>query len=172
MQIKSIVAGAAIALAVCLGAAGAAFAKERSLQYLGPSTDSFDGNSGYFAGSDACAATDFGFNVDDVIWCTSQMIIEGGPSENANPPSAAGDWVNPVIDPAFGGGALDFSGLFIAILVDLNCFRWTTDDAARRGLVFRDTDGLTGFPAVTSFLTQPCSTPRKAACCGKEKGRF
>ncbi len=82
MRIKSIVPALALALAASHGGASA---WADPLQYLGPSISGFNGGQGYFAYFNACTAS-FPPEVN-VTWCTSGMIIEGGPAPSAPSPT-------------------------------------------------------------------------------------
>ena len=179
MRINSIVSCAAVAFAFWLAAAGTAFAQE--VQYLGPSSATLNGSQGYWAYHDACDAT-FG----DSTWCTSKMIVEGGPVPSAPTPSSSGEWINPVyvgfaVDPA---SVRDFSGLVTPVGDDFNCRRWTSSASTVTGLALGFQDPLSGGPRVRpGFVIQPpplvedvgrvvigrvdCDRPRAVACCGK-----
>ncbi len=152
MRFKSIVLAIALALAASLGAT-VVFAD--GPQYVGPSTSTHDGNDGYFVLHNDCADAFRGSTM-----CTSQMIIEGGPSSKAPNPGVSGEWVNPVFVFEEGGvGAVDFSGEVAGDAHALNCLGWTSNDNADTGLSLRTNGGVVGF-----FLPA-CHVARPVACC-------
>ena len=155
MRIKSIVPAIALALAASVGAATAL---ADQLQYLGPSTATLKGGRGIFAFHDACDAT-----FSKSTWCTSEMIIEGGPADGAPDPGSTGEWVHPVINAADGGKFVDFSSGFGTTNPDtLSCGRWTIPPGSGTGLQIHDRSGS----GLITFRLSACDQIRPAACCG------
>ncbi len=151
MQIKFIVLGAAVVFAACLNAT-VVFAD--GPQYVGSSSSTLLGNQGYFAGHDACADAFRGSTM-----CTSQMIIEGGPSSKAPSPGADGEWVNPVFVVVDDESITDFSGIEKLHAVELNCEGWTNDTDTETGLQVQTLGGK------VKFFTPTCDIARPVACC-------
>ena len=156
MRIKSIVPAIALALAASVGAATAL---ADQLQYLGPSSTIRNGAQGYFTYHDDCDAA-----FEDSTWCTSQMIIEGGPSASAPDPPNEGEWVNPVfMIEESNDRTIDFSGVNPTSARNLNCSQWRAGDGNTTGLVlFEQNSGQ------ISFITKRCNESKRAACCGEK----
>ena len=77
-------------------------------------------------------------------------------------PHSSGEWVLPVISAVLSDGSVvDFSGVAVTDVWDINCKRWIKSD--RSGLVVYADQVLT--PWRISFGTKDCSVPLKAACC-------
>ena len=141
-------------------------------RYVGPSSDAtLDGGEGLFVYHRACAAT-YG---DAANWCTSQMIIEGGPAPGAPSPIpggiSGGVWVQPVIATRAGatGGreVREFSGFpyFSDIEINfLNCDGWGSAFSKVTGMVMREGPFADGDLGV-EFALGSCEVPRPAACC-------
>ena len=147
----------AIAMAASLGATSA-LAQEGLFQYAGPSTTARTGGQGYFVFHDDCAAA-----IDDSTWCTSQMIIEGGPAPDAPSPAELGEWLNPVYFAyrPTGDRIIDISEQSAPIVRSLSCFGWTSASNSQAGLVLRTLPSST----VVSIQGQDCNVPLRAACC-------
>ena len=153
MQIKFVVPAVAFVFAACLNAT-VAFAQ--ALQYIGPSSQAFVGDQGHFLSHDRCDTAFKGST-----WCTSEVIIKGGPSSKAaTDPSGAGEWVIPVISAGTSEKVLDFSGISTTDADNLNCTSWTSSDPADSGLVVKDAGG-----GDIEFDLFPCNVAKFAACC-------
>ena len=161
MRIKSIVPALALALAAIHGGASA---WADPLQYLGPSTSGFNGGQGYIAYFNACTAS-FPPEVN-ATWCTSRMIIEGGPAPSAPSPTSPGEWVNTEIVAGIKDMTVDLSSIPLLGVINLNCDRWTVSTSTETGLVFSTEGGQ------ENIFILPCNSPNiKVACCG-EPGRW
>ena len=159
-----------LVVAAVLAAFGAASAsaQDHKIKYLGTTTATFDGSQGYFARHRACQQ-DFG---DDAVWCTSQMIIQGGPAPGVpdlGAPQPESAWVNPA--PVGAASVATGDGVLIDLFVtdfsvrtqsqplqSLNCTGWNS--AAGDGLVIQQ--GNNG----PTFNNRSCGLERPAACCG------
>ncbi len=144
--------GAAVVFAAFL-IATVAFAQQPP-QYVGPSSQTLTGKEGYFKYQDDCVAA-----IRGSIWCTSEMIIEGGPSTKAPGPAADGEWVNPVYWIRGIGWTSCISmasGCFPIEL--LNCTGWSPEGGM--GLVVKE-----GPAGEVRFDKIACTNARRAACC-------
>jgi len=128
----------------------------QQMKYAGTTATTFDGSQGYFAPHQDCARKFRGS-----VWCTSEMIIEGGPHLFAESVPEEGAWVNPAVVGGESGTLVDFSG------VDrgwpfLNCTRWTIGgEGEGRGLVIEPG------PGGPTFEAESCGESRPAACCSE-----
>jgi hypothetical protein len=158
----SVLRPVAVVLAVCLVAFGAssAFSADQ-FRYVGYTSDyTSTGAQGYFAPHRACA-DDFG---DEAVWCTIQMVIEGGPATDATDPDFTGAWINPTPTGATGTNMVDFSGRIISPL-NSNCAHWFSGTASYTGMILRGQGG-----GYVDFVNADCSVPRPVACCALEGG--
>jgi len=153
------VSGAAIAFAACLGAP-AVFAQE--MQYVGNSGTLRQGNVGNFTFHSDCDAA-----IEGSTFCTSEMIIKGGPSSDPTPPLPdldPGEWVNPVFSGFDRGFAFDFSGLQVLASPNpfgANCTQWSQVNGT--GLVIQTTPA-----GGVNFTARGCGGALPAACCMRE----
>jgi hypothetical protein len=156
---------AMLAIAVAFAVFGAVSASAQDLhQFLGPSKNMLNGGQGYFSYHQACQAT-----FPSAVWCTTKMIIEGGPAQGVTLASDARYWVNPV--PV--GGLTDNVGNFVATTDTfhfdfvalsnlLTCSRWTDASENASGLVLEGS-GIAGVNG--TFVNRVCSNVIPAACC-------
>lgn len=139
----------------------AASVAAQNVKYAGTTTETFDGSQGYFAPHRACAR-----EFKQAVWCTSEMIIEGGPHLFAANIPEEGAWVNPAVVGGESGLLVDFSGIDRGWPF-LNCIQWQVgvedEPNARRGLVIKPGPNSGG----PTFDVEACGEIRRAACCSE-----
>ena len=150
MRIKSIVPAIVLALAASVGATSAL--AQDLFQYAGPSTTPRTGGQGYFVFHDECTAA-----FEESTWCTSQMVVEGGPADDAPNPAEAGEWLNPIIVGKEATRLVDMSGNTSDR--SLNCDNWQSSLSGKGGLVWATKAAGVG------IFVQDCNVSLRAACC-------
>ena len=145
-----------VVVALLMMSAGAAFAQ--TLEYLGPSDGTGDGDTGVLGFNELCQAT-YG---DGARFCTSQDVLRSG-----SPPAAtnAVQWVMPtivasVIDSLDWVLVIDITGQNIAMRTsrrgELSCRGWSNAVDSMFGLTMTSRG---------SFETLHCASDLPAACC-------
>lgn len=148
------VAAFAIAIPAGIGAP-AAFAQD--LQYIGSSSVARTGLQGHVTYGKDCDAAFKGST-----WCTSGMIMQGGPSAKAPDPDIAGEWINPVFAVVVDGKAAEISGASqLTTTGKYNCTGWADTGAASTGLSVRTNILNSDVELAFSY----CTDLLKAACC-------
>ena len=161
-----------LAVAVAFVVFGAVSASAQQLhQFVGPSDNTFTGGQGQFGFHQACQVTFDG----EAVWCTSRMIIDGGPAFGVVLASNVQLWVNPIAVGGLlfiGGAGVDLRTVTDTFLLEnpgglvniLSCSRWTDNSDGSTGLTLEN-DAANG-----SFANRSCNVPRAAACCALGEG--
>jgi hypothetical protein len=137
------------------GAPGGGGSGQREFEYVGVTTETFDGGVGAHSMSKACFSAHLGSRM-----CTSKEVIL-----TVDPP-IIGDgvayWVHPsgVIPTSPGSSYRDFSGVEDTN-VNLSCNGWR--NATDKGLTFFANSSNPNATGGFAFL--PCVTARSVACC-------
>lgn len=127
-------------------------------QWVGTTTQTFNGNGGFLSMTTACRA-DFGAGAR---MCSSVEILES----DTLTPNVDECWVRPIFQPIGNGLAstvvLDATGVYLdgesggKQPQNFTCNGWTTNDSGRNGLVLKVSGG---------FQVKACGGNRPVACC-------
>jgi hypothetical protein len=127
-------------------------ASAANAQYVGVTSETFDGTQGVFTYNRACHAAHFGSRM-----CTSEEVMK-----TVNPPTAGSpgelSWVRPVFQPIATGNTNRFAGDASGLMIqpaDLTCIGWSNTGP----------NGMTLDLSTGSFGTNACTDALKVTCC-------